>query len=216
MKLSTKCKVRLNIVISISIEMLHLDFKWRVHAKKDPQIFFSWRNFRVFQNCSCCQRLLSNDARCAKEVIFLLMTVLALGEMGVFIFSTVEYCISWYFCWLNVLKVSLSIKHTLSVSVGAFPKRIKYLLLLIKAELLVDPTGMKTWMGQQKETISIKLNTVRFLLSLNKLILIAFYLPYFRWTFLSSYPMLSCFVRLSMGFNFLMFYSEKRKYDEGP
>lgn len=148
--------------------------------------------------------------------LFLLMTVLALGEMGVFIFSTVEYCISWYFCWLNVLKVSLSIKHTLSVSVGAFSKRIKYLLLLIKAELLVDPTGMKTWMGQQKETISIKLNTVLFLFPLNKRILIAFYLPYFRWTFLSSYPMLSCFLRLSMGFNFLMFYREKRKYDEGP
>lgn len=39
MKLSTKCKVRLNIMISISIEMLHLDFKWRVHAKKDLKYF---------------------------------------------------------------------------------------------------------------------------------------------------------------------------------
>lgn len=160
-----------------TIEHYDFDFNWNVAfgfqmesaCKKRPSNIFQLKKFQSIPKLQLLSETAKQRYKMCKGSYFLLMTVLALGEMGVFIFSTVEYCISWYFCWLNVLKVSLSIKHTLSVSVGAFSKRIKYLLLLIKAELLVDPTGMKTWMGQQKETISIKLNTVLFLFPLNKL-----------------------------------------------
>lgn len=125
MKLGTKCKVRLNIVISISIEMLHLDFKWRVHAKKRPSNIFHLKKFQsIPKNFSCCQRLLSNDARRAKEVIFTDDSISFRRNGCIWIFH------SWILYQLIFLltKVSLSIKHTLSVSVGAFSKRIKYLL----------------------------------------------------------------------------------------